>query len=155
MEVKIIQKAKTKFKGVHLMDEYEYLLRDLEEILKAIPEINHVSHRKPKALPAEVVFPAIYINPLNGVFEAKRNTKSICGYDSFEYIRIIVNMRCDDELDWVWLRSKVINAILEDSELWRNVVDRDLVTWANDDFDNDPLKQFELGFEFRIRAKKA
>jgi hypothetical protein len=137
------------------MDEYELLLKDIEEILLTVPEIRKVSHSKPLALGVETHFPAVYINPLNGVFDSKFNTKSICGYDDYEYVRLIVNMHCDSDLDWVPLRGKLIKAILDDSAIWKNIINRDIVTWANDDFDNYPLKQFELGFEFRIRAREA
>lgn len=134
------------------MTELEDVLKDLFEILKSIPSIKKVSHGKPKSLGIDDTLPAVYINPLNGVYEPIKQKTCIGAYESFEYIRIIVNMECVEDLDWVPLRSEIINAILNDKAIWTNIVDRDIVTWANDDFDSYPRKQFELGFEFRLRA---
>lgn len=134
------------------MINYEKVLTDLEEILLAIPSIKKVSHGKPLPLSIEDILPAVYINPLNGVYENTLNKKELCGYDSYEYIRLIVNMECNSDLDWIALRSDIIQAVLADKAIWNGIIDRDLVTWANDDFDNHPRKQFDVGFEFRLRA---
>lgn len=131
---------------------YKNVLRDLKEILEAIPEVAVVSLGKPRDLNSETVFPTLYINPLSGVYDNNKNTKCLNGYDSYELVRVIVNMECHDELDFLDLRDSIINAVLDDSAIWKVIVDRDLVNWTNDDFDNYPKKQFEVGFEFRLRA---
>ena len=136
------------------MMHYEKVLKDLEEILHTIPAIKKVSHGKPLPLQTEDVLPAVYINPLNGVYENTQNKRELCGYDSYEYVRLIVSMECINDLDWVTLRHDIINTILSDTAIRDNIIDRDLVTWANDDFDNYPRKQFDVGFEFRLRAQK-
>lgn len=135
------------------MNELERVLLDIQEILYTIPDIKKVSHGKPVALGIDDTIPAVYINPLNGIYEPITQKKCIGAYDSYEYIRLIINMECQDDLEWVPLRSKIINAILDDNGIWSSIVDRDVVTWANDDFDNHPRKQFEVGFEFRLRAQ--
>ncbi len=134
------------------MNKYVKVLMDLKEIIESIPEVSYVSLGKPRDVNVDTNVPSVYINPLNGIFENTKNTKCISGYDTYELVRIIVNMECKDELDWVYLRDTIIDAVLKDSAIWKNLVDRDVINWANDDYDNMPRKQFEIGFELRIRA---
>ena len=56
-----------------------------------------------------------------------------------------------DELSWVKTRRKIIDVILDDSPIWNNIIDRDIVSIAHDDYVNQPRKAMEMLFEFRIR----
>lgn len=134
------------------MEELETTLQDLKSVLEAIPEVKLVSHGKPCPLLTDNNLPAIYIVPTNEAFEPVRRGTCIGAYDGYVYIKLIVNMSCSTDLEWVSFRSTVINAVLNDTDLWRSIIDRDLVATSHDDYDNYPKKSFQVAFEFRLRA---
>lgn len=135
------------------MEELEATLMDLKSVLEAIPGIKKVSNGKPVSLTIDDNIPAIYIVPTNEAFVNTKNTPCISGYDNYVYVKLIVNMECSYDLEWVSLRSSIINAVLGDTDLWRSIIDREVAEVAHDDFDNYPKKSFQVAFEFRLRAQ--
>lgn len=134
------------------MDKYELVLRDLEAILLTIDEVNNVSHGKPISLTAEDTFTSVYIMPTAEAFKQDIVGLSAASYDNLLYIRLIININCvDDPLAWLQTRRKVIDAVLEDTPIWSNIIDRDLVSVAHDEYGDFPKKAMEVLFEFRIR----
>jgi len=134
------------------MDKYELLLHDIKDILVTIDEVNTVSHGKAVSLTDEDTFTSIYISPTADTFDLISTGYDASKYDNFLYIRLVINMNCtDDELAWVRTRRKVVDAILNDSPIWSNIIDRDVISARHDDYSNFPLKAMELLFEFRLR----
>ena len=134
------------------MDELEQTLIYLKEVLETIPGINLVSHGKPAPLNTDTHLPAIYIVPTNEAFVNTKNTKALCGYDNYVYLKLVVNMECTYDLEWINLRHAIIDAVLSDNDIWKSIVDRDVVATVHDDFDNYPKKAFQIAFEFRLRV---
>ena len=126
---------------------------DLKSVLESIPSIRLVSHGKPVPIGIDDSMPSVYIVPTNEAFVNSKNTTCLSGYDNYVYVKLIVNMECTYDLEWVSLRSTIISAILKDTDLWRSVVDREVAEVAHDDFDNYPKKSFQVAFEFRLRAQ--
>ena len=134
------------------MDKMELVLHDLKDILQRVDEVNHVSHGKAIPVDAEDTFTAIYIGPTADSFEPQAYGTSAGSYDNTLFVRLLINVDCkDDDLRWVRTRRKIIDAVLDDSPLWNNVVDRDVRTSVYDDFASHPKRSMELLFEFRIR----
>lgn len=135
------------------MEQLETILIDLKNVLESIPSIRFVSHGKPTPLTIDDKMPSIYIVPTNEAFVNTKNTPCISGYDNYTYVKLIVNMECTYDLEWVSLRSSIIDAVLRDTDLWRSVIDREIAEIAHDDYDNYPKKSFQVAFEFRLRAQ--
>lgn len=135
------------------MEELETTLMDLKSVLESIPTIRFVSHGKPTTLTIDDKMPSIYIVPTNEAFVNTKNTTCITGYDNYVYVKLIVNMECVYDLEWVSLRSSIIDAVLKDTDIWRSVIDREVAEVAHDDYDNYPKKSFQVAFEFRLRAQ--
>ena len=134
------------------MDKYEIVLNDIKDILETIGEVNHVSHGKVKALDAEDTFTSIYISPEMDNFENHIQNNTMNGYMNTFFVRLTVHIDCTgDDLLWVTTRSLVTNAILNDKAIWTNIIDRDLVSIAHDDYTNYPRKALAMLFEFRLR----
>lgn len=134
------------------MSKYEALLLDIEAILETVDEVNKVSHGKVPPLTSEETFTAVYITPMNDEFHLVKPGNTASAYDNISYIRILAHIDCSsDDLLWVATRRKLIDAILEDSPIWRNAYDRDILAIEHDDFDMHPLKAFEILFEFKLR----
>lgn len=128
----------------------ETLLLELEQILKAVPTVNKVSHGKPEPITTETQFNAIYIMPEVSSF--KNRTNKICknGYWEIFPVSLLVNMECSSPLDWVKLESNIIDYVLNDKGIWTTIVDRELVTIGYDRFENFPKREFILQFEFKL-----
>ncbi len=136
------------------MDKYEILLRDLEEILKTVGEVNRVSQGKVAALSEEDTFTTVYITPEVDNYALFKQGTGINAYDNTFFVRLTAHVDCKgDDLLWVNTRHSIINAILKDSEIWTNIVDRDIVSVAHDDYDNYPRKAMAFLFEFRMREE--
>jgi hypothetical protein len=134
------------------MTKYEVLLNDLKEILESTQSINYVSHGRHVNLAQENNFNAVYIVPAVDTFEPFSNGSSIGAYDNYYTIQLITNIdSTSDDLYWVSVRTDIINAVLNDSAIWTNIVDRDIISVINDDFDSYPFKTIKLVFEFRLR----
>ncbi len=134
------------------MDKYELLLHDIKDIITTVDEVNNVSHGKAVPLADEDSFTSVYISPTADSFELMSSGYDASKYDNFIYIRLIINMNCtDDELAWTRTRRKLIDVMLNDSPIWSNIIDRDVVSAIHDDYSNFPLKAMELLFEFRLR----
>lgn len=136
------------------MDKYELLLKDLEAILNSIGGINKVSHGKVAPIDQEDTFTAVYISPDMDSFEGFVAGTNINSYTNTFYIRLTVNMDCTgDELLWVSIRRKIIDSILSDTAIWSNILDRDVVSIAYDDYGSYPRKSMAMLFEFKLREE--
>jgi hypothetical protein len=134
------------------MDKYELVLKDLEEILNTIPEVDKVSQGFPTAITEEDEFTAIYISPSADSFELVKPGTTASSYNNILYIKLLVNIDCkDDDLYWVSIRRKIIDAVLGDNDIWSNIIDRNIVSIAYDDYGNHPLRELDMLFEFIIR----
>jgi hypothetical protein len=134
------------------MDELEITLVYLKEVLETVPGVNFVSHGKPTAISIDDKMTSVYIVPTNEAFVNTLNKKTLCGYDNYVYVKLHVNMECTYDLEWVSMRTSIINAVLSDSDIWKGIVDRELTATVHDDYDNHPKKSFQIGFEFRLRT---
>lgn len=134
------------------MEELEQTLIYLKELLDTIPGVKYVGHGKPTPLNTDNKLPAIYIVPTNEAYVNTKNTKTLCGYDNYVYVKLVVNMECTYDLEWIALRHTIIDAVLKDTDLWKGVVDRDVVATVHDEYDNYPRKAFQIAFEFRLRV---
>jgi hypothetical protein len=134
------------------MEELEATLVYLKEVLETVPGVNFVSNGKATPLSIDDKLTSVYIIPTNEAFVNTHNKKSLCGYDNYVYIKLHVNMECQYDLEWVGMRTKLINAVLSDNDIWKSIVDRELTSTVHDDFDNYPKKSFQIGFEFRLRT---
>lgn len=136
------------------MDKYELLLRDIHDILLTIGNVSKVSHGAALALDQEDTFTAIYIRPELDTFESFKLGTSAASYTNTFYIRLDVNMDCSsDDLFWIKIRRLIIDAILNDAAIWHNILDRDIINIAQDDYQNYPRKTMSLIFEFKIREE--
>lgn len=135
------------------MDELEQTLIYLKEVLETVPGVNYVSNGKPVPLLIDNNVASIYIVPTNEAFINTKNKVSLCGYDNYVYIKLIVNMECQTDLEWVSFRNIIISSVLADTDIWKSIVDREVVSLVHDDYANYPKKTFEIGFEFRLRAQ--
>lgn len=134
------------------MDKYQLLLNDLKEILETVGEINYVSHGKVKALDQEDTFTSVYISPEMDNFENYINGTGLHSYMNTFYVRLTAHVDCsDDDLLWAETRRSIIEAVLQDNAIWANIVDRDIVSVAHDDYTNFPRKAIIFLFEFRLR----
>jgi hypothetical protein len=135
------------------MDKYESLLRDLKEILETIDEVNLVSFGKTAPLDSEDRFTAVYIVPEMDTFTQHKLGKQFDSYTNTFFVRLNVNMNCqEDDLLWVKTRHKITNTLLNDVAIWNNIIDRDIVSVAHDDYKNYPRKSMAMLFEFKVRS---
>lgn len=128
------------------------LLTELEQVLKAVPSVNKVSHGKPNPITTETDFNAIYIVPELTTFENRTNTKCRSGYNEVFPVSLVVNSDNQDPLDWIELENDIINYVLDDTKIWTTIVDRELVTVGYDNYDNFPKREFIIQFEFTLRS---
>jgi len=134
------------------MDKYESVLRDMKQILETISEVNKVSFGYPKPITEEDTFTSIYIAPTGDTFELVKPGYNASTYDNVLYIKLLININCaEDDLYWVTIRRKVIDAVLEDSPIWSSIIDRNIVSAAYDDYINYPLRELDILFEFKLR----
>ena len=129
------------------------ILKELTAILQAVEGISYVSNGKPKNVEIEDQLTAIYIlAPIENYEPHKAGT----GKDSYTgslFVKLVVNTICDkgDDLEWVFVRDDIINAVLDDSAIWSSILDRELISSVSDDYDNYPRKTLEIAFEFKVR----
>jgi len=134
------------------MDKYAKLLSDIHDILLTIGEVNKVSHGPTLPLDSEDTFTAIYIRPELDTFDITKHGLGANAYANTFYIRLDVNIDCTpDDLLWIETRRSIIDAILSDAGIWTNIIDRDVVSVAQDDYGNYPRKAMSLIFEFKLR----
>lgn len=134
------------------MTQLQKLFLDLQAILEAVPELNTVKLGKAKPITTDDTLPSAYIQPASEIYELATQQTSIAGYDDYIYIRVILNVRNEeDPLHYLWCKEQVIRAVLQDQPIWSGIVDRDVKGVTYDDFENDPLTSLEILFIFRIR----
>lgn len=130
---------------------YLQLLKDLKEILETVKGVSNVSHGKAPTLDQESTFTSIYIAPTVDNLELFRQGTKASDYQSTIFIRALIHLKVVDDLDWVQIREDVIKAVLNDTEIWTELIDRDVVSVIQDDFNSYPLKAMEILFEFKLR----
>lgn len=128
------------------------LLLELEQVLKAVPSVNKVSHGKPEPITTESSFNAIYIVPEVSTFTNRTNTKCRSGYYEIVPISLFINSDNTDPLDWVDLECDIIDYVLDDTRIWTTIIDRELVTIGYDKYDNFPKREFIIQFEFTLKS---
>lgn len=130
----------------------EQLLRELEEVIKAVQGIKKVSHGKPLALSNEQVFPAVYLCPQITTYKNRTNTKCKGGYYEIFPINVLVNTNNDNDLDYLQVEEDIIKAVLDDTRIWSVLVDRELVTVGYDGYESYPKREFIIQFEFKLKS---
>jgi len=133
------------------MTVQQELLNDFKEILETVPSLNKVSLGRPDALAEESKFNAAYILLNAEAFESYKLSAKIDGYNIMAVIKVVVNFQFDDELEYLQLRSDIINAVLDDTKIWSNVVDRDVATVVYDEYEYTPKRSMEIIFEVLSR----
>jgi hypothetical protein len=134
------------------MNKHKALLTDMKEILETVPNVSRVSIQGHEPLLAEDAYASIYLVPGADVFTPRTNGTGLHSYDNSFFIRCIINDNLmEDTLRWTDTRDQVIQAVLKDSEIWTNLVDRDVSSIVYDDLNNFPFVTFEIIFEFKIR----
>lgn len=53
------------------------------------------------------------------------------------------------------VRRDIITAILDDNAIWKNIINREVVTVIYDNYDNYPKRFLEIVFEFTVRDTSA
>ena len=125
----------------------EVLIKDFIDILSNVQGVSNVSMGRPNAISEESNWNSIYVLPVSEVFEPYKNGTGEDAYNQVIFIKLVINSQHDDELEVFSLRSDISNAILDDTILWENVVDRDLVSVVYDEFEYAPKRQFEMVFQ--------
>lgn len=134
------------------MTAIEQIMHDLKEILETVPEVQKVSFGKAMPITIEDTFTAVYVQPATEMFELHTAAKSLQAYDDYILVSLFANINnSTDPLYYLYVKQQLISAILNDSAIWDNLVDRTIRSVAYDDFVNDPLCTIELLFEFRVR----
>ena len=134
------------------MTTRQQVLKDMKEILQAVPQIEFVHIGKPRSLPEEDTFPAAYILPASEVFQVDRQGLSLAGYDTSYLVRVILNI--SNELDDLYFGEVIdaaIRGVLDDTLVWNQIINRDIVSVTYDEFGQEPKSSAELLFEFRYR----
>jgi len=128
-------------------------LKELKEILEAVPGVTFVSNGKPKNVEIEDRLTAVYMLAPIENFEQYKPGSNKASYTGSLFVKLVVNTICDkgDDLEWVFVRDNIINAVLDDSAIWSTILDRDLISAVGDDYDNYPRKTLEIAFEFKSR----
>lgn len=130
----------------------EQLLLELQQVLEAVPSINKVSHGKPEPLSSETIFNSIYIMPEVTSFKNRSNTKCKAGYYEIFPVSLFINSNNTNPLDWVKLEDDIIRYVLDDTKIWKTIVDRELVTVGYDRYESFPKREFIIQFEFKLMS---
>lgn len=130
----------------------ELLLLEIQKVLEAVPSIQKVSHGKSESIITESDFNSVYIMPELSTFVNRSNTKSKSGYWELFPVSLLVHTNNNTPLDWVKVEEDIIKFMLDDSNIWTTIVDRELVTIGYDRFENFPKREFIIQFEFKLQS---
>ena len=136
------------------MTVHERVFTAMVQIIDTAPSITSTIVGKPTPLAQERSWDSVYLIPGADTFKPRDLGTSVAAYDNSLLIRCIVNVNCDKYgLQWAVTRDEVIQAVLKDSEIWGDIVDRDIVSIVYDDMNSFPLMAMELLFEFKLREE--
>jgi hypothetical protein len=124
------------------MNQTEVVLQELKGILESTRVFRKVSLEKVKPITEEDVFPSVYIGLYGEGYKPNGiKTSSLKGYDVALFVELTINARGDDYLD---IKGTIEKAILNDSKLWNEVLDRDLIKVEYDTNQYLPKKSFSM-----------
>jgi len=137
-----------------IITKHREIFTSMKEILETCSNVSRVSLSGHQAINSEDTFASVYVIPGADSFTSRTTGTSVHSYDNSLFVRCIVNDNCiDDELNWTDTRDQIIQAVLADSEIWKQAVNRDVVSVVYDDMNNFPLVTFEILFEFSLREE--
>lgn len=128
------------------------IVEELEIILGANEDIQFVSSGALEPLASESNSSAVYISPETITFRPERLQTASSGYDR----RVIVNLYCnydgtDDALGVFDFIDSVERSILQDSDIWSTVLDRDLIAIEFDNHEHTPRRAVTMVFDISFR----
>ena len=130
-------------------------VEEVKAILEAMDFFNKVSTAKVEELTTETIFPSVYITLDADINEPNGKL----AMDGTEYNRILLitlqvhlDLTNEDSLHYLDVRDAIETAILKDSGIWSNVVDRDVIGSKWDTGQNYPKKQGEIALKLFTRA---
>ena len=134
------------------MNTHKKVLTDLQAILETASLVGKTVIGPPQPLASEDTFSAVYIMPTSEVLKTAVNSSSIAGYDDYFLVRLVLNVNnTESTLHFTEVRDQVIRAVLQDTQIWDQIIDRDVVSVVYDEFGLMPLSSLEIVFEFRFR----
>ena len=130
-------------------------VEEVKAILEAMDFFNKVSTAKVEELTTETIFPSVYITLDADINEPNGKL----AMDGTEYNRILLitlqvhlDLTNEDSLHYLDVRDAIETAILKDTGIWSNVVDRDVIGSKWDTGQNYPKKQGEIALKLFTRA---
>lgn len=130
-------------------------VEEVKAILEAMDLFNKVSTAKVEELTTETIFPSVYITLDADINEPNGKLAN----DGTEYNRILLitlqvhlDLTNEDSLHYLDVRDAIETAILKDTGIWSNVVDRDVIGSKWDTGQNYPKKQGEIALKLFTRA---
>ena len=136
------------------MTVHERVFTAMVQIINTAPSITNTIVGKHTPLAQEQSWASAYLVPGADTFKSRELGTGVASYDNSLLIRCIVNVNCEDYgLQWAVVRDEVIQSVLKDSEIWGDIVDRDIVSIIYDDMNSFPLMTMELLFEFKLREE--
>ena len=130
-------------------------VEEVKAILEAMDLFNKVSTAKVEELTTETIFPSVYITLDADINEPNGKL----AMDGTEYNRILLitlqvhlDLTNEDGLHYLDVRDAIETAILKDTGIWSNVVDRDVIGSKWDTGQNYPKKQGEIALKLFTRA---
>jgi len=130
------------------------LVEELKAILGANTDITFVSTGALTPLASETNDSAVYISVENIAANNERMNTNASGYDR----HMLVNLYCnydgtDDALGIYDFVDSVEQCILNDSSIWGNIVDRDLIAVEFDNQEHAPKRAVTLLFDLHFRIE--
>jgi len=130
------------------------ILEELEEILKANPEIDLVSQGKVTPLASETSPAAVYISLEEIALTPAKMSTGVSGYERHMLIHLYCNYDTQgDPLAVCDFADSIEKCILDDKQVWSYVTDRDLVAIDFDNQANSPKRSFTMLFDFYYSVK--
>lgn len=127
-------------------------LEELEAVIKSVPKVVLVSHGKPPAITTATAFPGVYILPEAVAFESRVAGKKLDSYDDTFLVHLIVQTdNSSDDLAWTDIEYDILNTLLNDSQIWSSIIDRDIKSIAYDGYENHPRREFMISVSFKLR----
>lgn len=129
------------------------VLTEVKEILEAEGIFDKVSLEKLTPTSEETNSLAAYIGIKALSYDQVRPKNTSCGYDRTIFITIDINQLCDTPLDVLDTLDKVERALLEDSKIWKSVVNREFVGVEFDEQQFYPYRTFTILLQVLYRLE--
>jgi len=127
-------------------------IEELYEILESMNLFEVISY-SPVPLTQETKFPSAYI-VVDGTLNTNNGKMATDGreYNRMIYPTVLLNIDTEgDPLSYLDIYDRVEASILADSELWRVVIDRDVIASKWDSGEQSPKRQGEITLELFYR----